>query len=64
MLGIEKKSSASSLRIGARFPALLDALFRALDEDGDGRINVEACMAGTVGCACRSRVKGQDDTQV
>ena len=41
MLGFSQ-SSAVFLRIGKRFPALLAALFRALDEDGDGRINVEA----------------------
>ena len=41
MLGFQG-SQVSSLQIATRFPALLTALFRALDEDGDGRITVEA----------------------
>ncbi|CAE7723402.1 unnamed protein product [Symbiodinium sp. CCMP2456] len=44
MLGFQG-SQASSLQIATRFPALLTALFRALDEDGDGRITVEEFKA-------------------
>ena len=42
MLGFQGSNSQASLQIATRFPALLTALFRALDEDGDGRITVEA----------------------
>ncbi|CAE7259970.1 unnamed protein product [Symbiodinium microadriaticum] len=44
MLGFQG-SQVSSLQIATRFPALLTALFRALDEDGDGRITVEEFKA-------------------
>ncbi|CAE7397563.1 unnamed protein product [Symbiodinium natans] len=45
MLGLQGSQKDSqngpSLRIAKRFPALVTALFRVLDEDGDGQINVE-----------------------
>ena len=49
MLGLQGSQKDSqngpSLRIAKRFPALVTALFRVLDEDGDGQINVEALVA-------------------